>query len=114
MRKYAFLEKPLDLEGTAVVKIMFCDSDEGVLLFLYDKPDANRCAFDRWYENAEEACEEWNALLDARGWIGIEDPLPGCQQDAFLPIRVKGREAGKPEWGKYEILRNGVWEDYDP
>ena len=34
--------------------------------------------------------------------------------DAFIPIRVKGRDIGKPEWGKYEILNEGKWVEYKP
>ncbi len=37
-----------------------------------------------------------------------------CQHDAFLPIRVKGRNTGKPQWGKLEILEDGEWVDYEP
>ncbi len=41
------------------------------------------------------------------------DPLPDCQHDAFLPIRVKGRDIGKPQWGQFEILKDGQWVDCD-
>ena len=44
----------------------------------------------------------------------LGDPPPGGQHDSFLPVRVKGRDAGKPEWGKYEILRDGEWVEYRP
>ena len=44
----------------------------------------------------------------------MDDPLPCCQQDAFLPVRVKGRNIGKPEWGKYEVLQDGEWIEYNP
>ena len=37
-----------------------------------------------------------------------------CQHDAFLPIRVKGRDIGEPQWGKLEILENGKWKEYIP
>ena len=53
-------------------------------------------------------------MIDEKGWIDMEDPLPHCQHDAFLPIRVKRREVGKPQWGKLEILENGVWKEYIP
>lgn len=32
----------------------------------------------------------------------------------FLPIRVKGRDIGEPQWGKLEILENGKWKEYIP
>lgn len=44
----------------------------------------------------------------------LEDPLPYCQHDAFVPVRVKGRNIGKPEWGKFEVLRDGSWIEYKP
>ena len=42
------------------------------------------------------------------------DPLPFCQHDAFIPVRVKGRNVGKPEWGKFEVLQDGEWIEYNP
>lgn len=42
----------------------------------------------------------------------INDLLPDCQRDAFLPIRVKGRNTGNPQWGQLEILKDGQWVDY--
>ena len=62
----------------------------------------------------EDLYEDWNSEIDDRGWIDIEDPMPDCQHDAFLPIRVKGRNIGKPEWGKLEIYENGQWKEYIP
>ena len=58
--------------------------------------------------------DDWNDEIDEKGWIDIEDPLPYCQHDAFLPVRVKGRDTGKPQWGKLEILKDGKWMDYEP
>ena len=58
--------------------------------------------------------EDWNGLIDEKGWIELDDPLPGCQHDTFIPIRVKGRDTGKPEWGKFETLEDGRWVAYSP
>ena len=55
--------------------------------------DAEMCTSDRRYDSPEEVYEEWNGLVDERGWSDIEDPLPGCQHDAFIPIRIIGRDA---------------------
>ena len=30
-----------------------------------------------------------------------------------MSIRVKGRESGKPQWEKCEILLDGEWKDYN-
>ena len=32
----------------------------------------------------------------------------------FIPVRVKGRNVGKPEWGKFEVLQDGEWIEYNP
>lgn len=68
----------------------------------------------KWYKTVEDVYEDWNDLVNEKGWIPIDDPLPYCQHDAFLPIRVKGRDIGEPQWGKLEILENGKWKEYIP
>ena len=115
MRKYAHLKEPLRTDGgEPVYKIMLYEADEGIYLFEYTSPDAVLCASDRLYDSLADLYEDWSDLIDGQGWIAIEDPLPDCQHDAFLPIRVKGRDAGRPEWGKYEMLRDGEWVDFLP
>ena len=115
MRKYAYLKEPLQCDGNkSIVKIMLYETKEGFYLFEYCTLDAIQCSSDRCYDSLEDVYEDWNDLIDGRGWIEIEDPLPGCQHDAFIPIRVKGRDVGKPEWGKYETLKEGKWIKYKP
>ena len=112
MRQYAFLKEPLkNSDGSCVYKIMLYETEGGFYLFEYDSPNAIRSSSDRLYLTAEDLFDDWNDLIDERGWTNIEDPLPDCQHDAFLPVRVKGRDIGKPEWGKYEILIDGEWKD---
>lgn len=74
--------------------------------------DAIFCSYDQLYFDVNDIYGDWNSEIDERGWIDIDDPLPNCQHDAFLPIRIKGRKQGNPEWGKYEILENGEWIEY--
>ena len=115
MRKYAYLQKPLPCgDGDPVVKIMLYAAEEGVYLFEYSRTDAQRCDRDRCYDSLEALYADWNARIDAQGWRDLDDPLPDCQHDAFVPIRVKGRDRGKPQWGSYEILLDGEWIDYKP
>ncbi|MCR5793892.1 MAG: hypothetical protein K6G61_00920 [Solobacterium sp.] len=115
MRKYAWLKEPYKTaEHTKIYKIMLCRAEEGFYLFLYASPEAVLCASDRCYDSLEELYEEWNARIDESGWIDMDDPLPYCQQDAFIPVRVKGRDAGKPEWGRFETLKEGEWVEYTP
>ena len=113
MRKYAWLKEPHKSIDN-IWKIMLYKDEEGVFLFTYSSPDAIQCTSDFHYDSLEDLYDEWNELIDERGWIEIEDPLPYCQHDAFIPIRVKGRDIGKPEWGKYEILNEGKWVEYKP
>ena len=113
MRKYAYLKEPMKSgEGEPVVKVMLYKAEEGVYLFEYTSRDAVQCSADRCYDSLENLYGDWDDLIDERGWIGIEDPLPDCQHDAFIPLRVEGRNTGNPQWGKYETLIDGQWVDY--
>ena len=113
MRKYARLREPLKTsENTFIYKIMLYEAEEGFYLFEYSAPDAVQCSSDRCYDSLEKLYADWNELIDDNGWIELDDPLPGCQHDAFIPLRVKGRDTGKPEWGSYETLKDGRWIPY--
>ena len=46
----------------------------------------------------DSAVKSWQELIDEKGWIMLDAPLPDCQHDAFSPIRVKGRNNNKPQW----------------
>lgn len=114
MRKYAWLKEPRKTADNIVYKIMMYETEEGFYLFTYASPDAVICVSDCFYDSAEDLHDDWDDLIDERGWIEMDDPLPYCQHDAFIPIRVKGRDTGKPEWGKYEVLEDGEWREYTP
>ena len=115
MRKFAYLKEPVPAGDTeAVCKIMLYQAEEGFYLFLYNHPDAVQCTADLFFEQEDDIHEEWDEQIDERGWIDLDDPLPDCQTDAFIPLRVKGRNAGKPEWGEYETLQDGKWIRYIP
>lgn len=112
MRKYAYLKEPLLVNSKDMIyKIMLHETKGEVYVYQYCSLDAIFCSYDLCYWNVEAALEEWDDLIDERGWIELEEPLPDCQHDAFLPIRVKGRNIGKPEWGKFELLENGIWKE---
>ena len=117
MRKLAYLKKPFQCnKEDSVYKIMVYQNKRGgVFLFYYCDIDAVQASFDAYcFDDLEGVLEDWNDEIDERGWINIDDPLPDCQHDALIPIRVKGRNIGKPEWGKLETLINGEWIAYDP
>ena len=112
MRRYAFLREPAKVPGGPVYKVMLCEAPEGVYLFGYARPEDVLSSSDLLYDSLESLYADWDDRIDARGWTDLPDPPPGGQQDAFLPLRVRGRGSGAPEWGSYEILRDGVWEDW--
>lgn len=114
MRKYAYLKEPLKNEENTIVKIMLYEDEDGCYLFGYASEDAVHCSSDRCYDSLEDLYADWNDLIDERGWFLLEDPLPDCQHDAFIPLRVKGRDMGKPEWGRYETFKDGRWVDFVP
>ena len=116
MRRYAYLKEPIKTnKKDYIYKIMLYQTKkDGVYLFMYCQKDAVQCSFDYWYKTVEDVYEDWNDLVNEKGWIPIDDPLPYCQHDAFLPIRVKGRDIGEPQWGKLEILEHGKWKEYIP
>lgn len=107
MRKWAYISQESEYK-----KVMIYSSDKGVCVFLYDSPDAVFCCADEYYENEEDALAEWEDKIGSDGWHTIDDPLPDCQHDSILPIRVKGRDIGELQWGQYEILVDGEWIDF--
>ena len=114
MRKYACLKEPLKgNDKEYIYKIMVYEAKEGFYLFRYNSPDAVLCSSDSCYESLVDLFDDWNDLIDEKGWIDMEDPLPDCQHDAFIPLRIKGRDTGKPEWGRYETLEDGKWVEYN-
>ena len=85
MRKYAYLKEPLKYDEGYIYKVMLYETEEGFYLFEYDSPDAMVCSADLLYESLEDLYDDWNELVDERGWIEMEDPLPDSQHDAFVP-----------------------------
>ena len=113
MRKWACFTAPVAYDGRTLRKIMLFRTPNGeTRVFLYTETDAQICAADESYPTLEDALSVWEGTPHA-AWVTIDDPLPGCQEDAFVPLRVKGRDVGKPEWGRKEILRDGKWVDYN-
>lgn len=113
MRKWSCLANPYEDNGVTVQKVMIYQTeDEGTYVFLYHSKESQISVGDEWYETLENALKKWTPLIAPTGWTVIDDPMPGCQQDSFSPIRIKGRDIGKPQWGKFEILDNDQWIAY--
>ena len=113
MRKWAYLKDPLEYDDKQIYKVMVYETrSDGTYVFLYDSPEAQICVADEWHETVVDAADAWNKFIETDSWVVMDDPLPGCQDDGILPVRVKGRNIGKPEWGKYELLVDGKWVEY--
>ena len=51
-------------------------------LFMYCQKDAVQCSFDYWYKTVEDVYEDWNDLVNEKGWILIDDHIhPTCQNE---------------------------------
>lgn len=121
MRMYGYLKQPYkmdetDPESDAIYKVMIHKDEndvDAVYVYLYTSIDAIFCSNDDYYTNVTAALKDWDSEIDERGWIQIDDPLPYCQDDSILPIRVKGRNTGNPQWGQLEILVDDEWVEYN-
>ena len=111
MRKIVNLTKPKD----EIIRLMvYNDDDFGAYLFGYKKMDDCSSEFDELYESENEAMEacETEYGIKKTDWKEIPNPEPNCQHDWINPVRIKGREKGKPEFGKFEKLINSNWVEF--
>ena len=110
MRKYAILKEPKD----NIKRIMLHETDEGLYLYEYNTVKDEPCCSDLYFDSREAAETFIKAEFEVMesDWILIGDALEFCQNDLILPIRIKGRDIGKPVWGHYERLQDGVWIDH--
>ena len=119
MRMLGYLKKPYKCnKKDTIYKIVLHKTTREVYVYFYTSLDAVISSFDGCYSGGEsaleDALEDWQSEIDERGWIQIDDPMPYCQHDALLPIRVKGRDTNTPQWDKFEIYQDGEWKDYKP
>ena len=113
MRKLAYLKTPKKCNDRDMVyKIVLHTDKSGVFVYLYTSPDAVQCSFDEYYSDEKDALDDWAGYADENGFIDIGDPMSYCQHDALIPLRVKGRDKGSPEWGRLEVYEDGEWKDY--
>jgi len=112
VRKYAIVREPLE----GVKKVMIYECADGVYLFKFRGVHEDSAGFaDEWYSFVEDAEEDAARYGVAENeWVHIDDPMPNCQHDIITPVRIKGRNEGKPQWGHYEKLVNGEWVDFIP
>ncbi|WP_338812202.1 hypothetical protein V9L05_12400 [Bernardetia sp. Wsw4-3y2] len=112
MRKVANLPNPTN----DIVRLMIYESEDGIYLFGYKKVEDCGGEWDEMYRSVEDciySCESQYGVK-AEDWFNISDPKPYCQHDWINPVRVKGREIGKPQFGTLEKLINGKWVEFNP
>lgn len=94
-----------------VKRVVLFEADDGVHLFLSRSVEDRGSFADEWYERVEDAraaCRMRFGIAE-EAWRTVPDPMPGCQHDWIAPVRVKGRDQGRPEWGVFERLVDGHW-----
>ena len=109
MKKIAKVKAP----DSNAIRLMICDKgQDGVFVFGYDSDEDGPASWDAHYADLEDAYEmgiDYGIKKD--DWQMIDDSLEFCQDDWIKPVRVKGRNTGKPQWGSFECLVNGEWQD---
>ena len=105
MRKIAFPQ------NHQYKRLILYECEEGIYLFYSLTTDDYGSFGDAYYhdiQNLYDDClEEFG--IKHEDWQIIDDPLPYCQDDTLDPIRVVGRDIGKPQFDKLEKLVNGSW-----
>ncbi len=110
MRKVATTRHHPDIR-----QVILYQCANGVYLFPCTSLDDGFANGDQWYEDLESAesfCLSEYGIL-SEDWRIIPDPLEHCQQDWIEPVRVIGRDKGKPQWGRFEKLVGGVWQEIE-
>lgn len=113
MRQIAVIENPL----TEVVRLLvYITEEDGTSLYEYTTLEDGPCEYDHWFENEKQSyqyCEEKYGVPVGQ-WRTISDPVEHGQHDWIKPVRMKGRNTGKPDWGVYEQLVDGEWVEIKP
>jgi hypothetical protein len=94
-----------------VLQVILYQCPDGIYLFYCSSVDDGFAMGDEWYEDlesAESVClNEYG--INSDDWEIIPEPLEYCQHDWIEPVRVIGRDRGKPQWGCLEKLIDGLW-----
>ena len=114
MRKYAILKEAISIDGDLVKRIIMYETDqEGVYVFPSSYADDVGCDADLWFEDVESAddyCADYG--ISQEDWIEIDNPMTDCQHDFIRPVRVKGINTGKPQFGELEIFNGLRWIEF--
>lgn len=110
MRKVVSLKKNIN----GVKRLMIYSTKKYTYLFGFDQDADSGAIWDACCDSEEEAlsiCEEDYGVKPSE-WKEIANPEPYCQHDWINPVRIKGRESGHPEFGKFEKFINGKWIEF--
>lgn len=112
MRKVAAVKNA----NSDVKRVMIHEYEDGVYVYTFSSLADGFSLGDEWYESVSEAERICRIQydVDSSEWKVIDDPLEGCQGDWIMPVRMKGRDIGNPQWGQFEKLENGVWKEFVP
>lgn len=99
-----------------IKRVIVHETENGVYVFPCSSETDGSAIGDEWFQSLKEADEFCLAeyAINTSDWEFIDEPLEFCQQDWIEPVRIKDRNIGKPEWGKFERLENGVWIEFIP
>ncbi|MDR1015275.1 MAG: Maf family protein [Coriobacteriales bacterium] len=113
MRKMAFVSAENE---TGLKKVMLCACGNGVYLYGYDTIVDCNSVLSEWYEKLDEAERHCVDVyhIQADDWISVPEPLDSCNHDYLMPVRIKGRDIGRPEFDTWEILTGGEWRPFRP
>jgi hypothetical protein len=112
MRKLATVKN----DHPDVKQVIIYECEDGVYVFRFASFEDGSAISDEWYQSVIEAdamCENEYGI-NSNDWKYIGDPMEGCQHDWIAPVRIKGRDLGKPKWEKFERLENGIWREFIP
>jgi biofilm protein TabA len=110
MRKIATVKN----NHPTIKQVMIYESADGIYVFPFVSLEDGSAIGDEWYHSLNEAnaiCENEYGI-NATDWTYIADPIEGCQHDWIAPVRIKGRDTDKSEWGHFEKLEDGVWKEF--
>ncbi|GEM_PF-1901441 len=84
-RLLGYLKSPQAANQQEVIYKIVVDEirNQGAFVYLYLSPEAVRSSYDEYYPDIENALEDWQSLIDDRGWIPLPEP-PGDAHDLIF------------------------------
>lgn len=75
-RMLGYLKTPQPANDRELIYKIVVDEirNQGTFVYLYLSPDAVRGSYDDYYNNTEDAVQDWQDKIDERGWIPLPEP----------------------------------------